>query len=242
MKKALQLSIATPCQEKWGSFSTTSQGGFCGSCQKEVIDFTTWDEERIKTYFKSRPLHVCGRFRETQLKVYAVPQPLTTRPAWLPVLMAGIITVFTSRQVLAQTKSVQVTEQTQKQVKIGETEAKQTTAIHVTGVVKSLEDSTTIPGVNVILKGTATGTATDEDGAFSITLERATGNDVLVFSFIGLKSVEYTINSAQPVQNITIAMALDVTQLGDVVMMGGIHMRWYNPRRWWWGVRSLFRR
>lgn len=241
MKRDLHLSIPKPCHEKWSSFKTTAHGGFCDSCQKEVIDFTKWDEERIRTYFTTRPLHACGRFRADQLKVYSFPHSPSARSTWLPLLMASIVTVLTSRQVLAQTKSARVTEQTQHPLKVGGVVVKQLAAVHITGVVQSAEDSATLPGVNVIVKGTAQGTSTDADGAFSITLENATGNEVLLFSFIGLTTVEHAVNPTQAVQTINVAMEADVTQLGGVVYIGGVHARWYSPRRWWWGVKELFR-
>lgn len=42
-------------------------------------------------------------------------------------------------------------------------------------------------GVNILIKGTTTGTSTDNEGNFSI---EASSNDVLVFSFIGYKTLE----------------------------------------------------
>lgn len=44
-----------------------------------------------------------------------------------------------------------------------------------------------LPGVNVVLKGTNTGTSTDFDGNYSITAE---AGQVLVFSFVGFQNQE----------------------------------------------------
>jgi TonB-linked SusC/RagA family outer membrane protein len=68
-------------------------------------------------------------------------------------------------------------------------------------------------GVNVIVKGTTTGTTTDVDGNYSIEAEE---NDVLVFSFIGYASVEMVVSN-QTVINIT--MKDDATTLKEVVVM-----------------------
>jgi hypothetical protein len=54
MRKNIQITVPKPCDEKWSSFTKTSQGGFCSSCQKEVIDFTSWSDERLMLYFKNR--------------------------------------------------------------------------------------------------------------------------------------------------------------------------------------------
>lgn len=75
-----------------------------------------------------------------------------------------------------------------------------------------------IPGVNVVLKGTSTGTTTDEDGEFNLGIpEDNMNNGVLVFSFIGYTTVEETIGGRT---NITIALTEDVTSLNEVVVIG----------------------
>ena len=52
------------------------------------------------------------------------------------------------------------------------------------------DDSGPLPGVNVIVKGTTKGALTDFDGIYMI---RATKGDVLVFSYIGMTTVEKTV-------------------------------------------------
>lgn len=85
----------------------------------------------------------------------------------------------------------------------------------ITGTVTSAEDGSTIPGVNVQLKGTATGTTTDEKGKYSIAVPASGGT--LVFSFIGLNTQEVKIGSRT---FINVAMTLNVTQLSEVVVTG----------------------
>ena len=55
------------------------------------------------------------------------------------------------------------------------------------------DDSGPLPGVSVIKKGTTSGTETDFDGKYSI---KAKTGDVLVFSFVGMKTIERIINSS----------------------------------------------
>jgi len=83
----------------------------------------------------------------------------------------------------------------------------------VSGRVSSTEDGSPLPGVNVVLKGTTVGTATDADGRYSLSVP-ATGG-ALVFSFIGLESKEIEIGDRAVVD---ISLALDVTQLSEVVV------------------------
>jgi TonB-linked SusC/RagA family outer membrane protein len=83
----------------------------------------------------------------------------------------------------------------------------------ITGKVIAVEDSSPLPGVNVVVKGTTNGTATDANGAFTINVPSSGGT--LVFSFIGLKSVEIDIGSKT---TIDLSMESDVTQLSEVVV------------------------
>lgn len=62
----------------------------------------------------------------------------------------------------------------------------------ITGTVVDKANKSPLPGVSVALKGTTTGTATDINGEFTISVN--TG-DVLVISFVGMKSQEITITN-----------------------------------------------
>src|SRR5688572_19236971 len=64
--------------------------------------------------------------------------------------------------------------------------------ITVSGKVKD-ETNQPVPGANVLLKGTTTGTTTDADGAYTLTVPD--GNGVLVFSFIGYATQEVNISN-----------------------------------------------
>ncbi|MEL6557928.1 MAG: carboxypeptidase-like regulatory domain-containing protein [Bacteroidota bacterium] len=67
--------------------------------------------------------------------------------------------------------------------------------IKIKGKVTS--DDEAMPGVNVYLKDTQIGTLTDKNGEFSFQQELKTG-DVLVFSFLGYETFEYTITADTP--------------------------------------------
>ena len=85
----------------------------------------------------------------------------------------------------------------------------------ISGKVTSSEDGTTLPGVNVVLKGTTVGTVTDIDGNWSLAVPADGGT--LVFSFVGLATREIEIG-ASSVYNVQ--MDTDVTELSEVVVVG----------------------
>ncbi|SHF84281.1 TonB-linked outer membrane protein, SusC/RagA family [Fodinibius roseus] len=62
----------------------------------------------------------------------------------------------------------------------------------ISGTVTDAQSGETLPGVNVIVKGTTTGTSTDSDGAFELTVESL--QDTLIFSFVGYQTREVPIN------------------------------------------------
>jgi TonB-linked SusC/RagA family outer membrane protein len=68
-----------------------------------------------------------------------------------------------------------------------------------------------LPGVSVLVKGTKNGTQSDFDGKYSI---KATPSDVLVFSYVGMKSSEKSASST----TVNIKLASDATQLESVVV------------------------
>ena len=85
----------------------------------------------------------------------------------------------------------------------------------VSGIVTSDDGSGGIPGVNVILKGTSTGTTTDLDGNYRLSVPEEGGT--LEYSFIGLTSQEVVIG-ARAIIDIT--MMEDVETLSEVVVTG----------------------
>jgi TonB-linked SusC/RagA family outer membrane protein len=82
----------------------------------------------------------------------------------------------------------------------------------VTGRVTAEGDGTALPGVNVLVKGSSSGTTSDASGNYSIT---APANATLVFSFIGFTTREEAVGNRSV---INVALATDVKQLSEVVV------------------------
>ncbi|GLB51448.1 SusC/RagA family TonB-linked outer membrane protein [Neptunitalea chrysea] len=84
----------------------------------------------------------------------------------------------------------------------------------VSGVVTENATGMPIPGANVVIKGTSTGTTTDFDGKYQIT---ASENDVIEFSYIGFvtQSITFSGNTT-----INISLVEDTQQLDEVVVIG----------------------
>ncbi len=72
-----------------------------------------------------------------------------------------------------------------------------------------------VPGVTVVVKGTATGTITDSEGSFSIS--NVTSDAVLVFSFVGMRLQEVPVGEKT---NFQITMQDETIGLEEVVAVG----------------------
>lgn len=84
----------------------------------------------------------------------------------------------------------------------------------VTGTVTT-DAGVTLPGASVLIKGTVTGTITDLDGKFSITVPDA--DAMLEFSFVGYQTQEVQVGT-QSIINVTLLLRLE--ELEEVVVTG----------------------
>ncbi len=116
------------------------------------------------------------------------------------VLMTGIILIYacvsTTGIYAAGSESVSVQE--------GQT---------VTGTVTD-QDGQTLPGVNVLEKGTTNGSITNVDGQYSITVEAGA---TLVISYVGMESQEIAVSNQT---DINVSLNQAAIGLDEVVVIG----------------------
>ena len=84
----------------------------------------------------------------------------------------------------------------------------------ISGTVSELENGFPLPGVNVIISGSSTGTTTDFYGKYQLT---ANNGDVLVFSYVGYTSQE-VIFAGQAV--LDVKLSEDASALDEIVLIG----------------------
>ncbi|RZL48514.1 MAG: hypothetical protein EOP00_09065 [Pedobacter sp.] len=65
--KAISIKIEEPCNQNWELMDGTSNGRFCESCHKCVVDFSNQTNAEIIKYLSSSKNEVCGRVTSTQL-------------------------------------------------------------------------------------------------------------------------------------------------------------------------------
>ncbi|MFD0765384.1 TonB-dependent receptor [Mucilaginibacter lutimaris] len=97
--------------------------------------------------------------------------------------------------------------------KDAENNAVEIKAVDITGTVSDAKGP--LPGVNVKLKGTNTGTTTDVNGKYKLTVPEGTGT--LVFSFIGYTTQEQLINNRTAIDVVLVEAP---KALSEVVVVG----------------------
>jgi TonB-linked SusC/RagA family outer membrane protein len=128
-----------------------------------------------------------------------------TVPETLSLLLEN--TAFTYRQIR---KNILIVRKEQGNV-VGESPAiiDQT----ISGKVSDAEGGGMLAGVSIVLQGTTTGTTTDADGAYKLSVPD--GGGVLLFSFIGYKTEIVNIDNRSVID---VALAQDIQSLTEVVV------------------------
>lgn len=225
MKNSFRISVKEPCSEKFENFKVTTKGGFCESCQTEVLDFTSLSNNDLVEHFSNTKGKTCGRFKKSQLKNYQINQVMNTNfiskgIATMSFSLLSLCTVSTmNAQDLSAIDTTEPIETVQSYV-LGRVAVNPAEQYTVKGTVLD-EENLPLAGVNVVLKGTTEGVQTDFDGKFEFPRALKV-DDTLVFSYIGYGKKEYTVTAGNSETiDITITFDLsDIELMGEVVIGG----------------------
>lgn len=166
MKKAIQISIPSPCHENWDAMTTADKGRFCASCQKTVIDFSKASDREIAAAYK-KDANACGRFRIDQLNRDLVV-PKEKNSLWIAASAAVISFLgLGTHAVSAQTPSEKATTHTVSPDH-NQTVPKTSDPKKVKGKVTD-EQGLPLEGVKIRNKNTGKIVTTDKNGKYVIT-------------------------------------------------------------------------
>jgi TonB-linked SusC/RagA family outer membrane protein len=87
--------------------------------------------------------------------------------------------------------------------------------ITITGKVTSIEEPTGLPGVNILIKGTKSGTVSDLNGNYQIEVPES--QSVLIFSSVGYATEEIEVGNRTV---INLSLTLDITSMAEIVVIG----------------------
>ncbi|MUV03865.1 hypothetical protein GN157_09105 [Flavobacterium rakeshii] len=181
MHKPVQITIPTPCHEKWSEMTPTDKGKFCAACQKNVIDFTKASDREIVQLINGNK-NLCGRFSPSQLdRDLIVPKEKST--AWTAIA-AGVISFITLGAHKATAQETVKTEQT------GYTNSYETIGI-LTGIVRDKND--VLADVTIINKTNNETTVSLLNGDYEILADKG---DIIEFYLEGYITQTITVKSS----------------------------------------------
>ncbi len=231
MNSIFQLNIPKPCSEQWDKFTTTPQGGFCGSCQKNVIDFTQMSESQLVAYFRDLPAKenkICGRFRNDQLeKNYRVNDWF---PKWniqnnqvsyeVPVShfleeSSTISLPFISNMKVVRNVAMAVLTLVFAEQGFGQTRL-------LLGKVVDRTDGTPLIGASITIKGKNKGVTADMNGSYQIQVD---DKDILIVNCIGYNQTEIESKKVRQTEKMTLSPSLS----GEIVVTVGEVDNNYDP-------------
>jgi CarboxypepD_reg-like domain/Secretion system C-terminal sorting domain len=108
MKEQTYFHIPTPCHENWDNMTPEGKGRFCGSCSKQVVDFSLMSDQQVLNYFKQSTGSTCGRFANDQLQRAMLPGAEHKKKTWWIAAIMPLLLLF--GKVNAQKKKAKVTQ------------------------------------------------------------------------------------------------------------------------------------
>jgi hypothetical protein len=245
MTKDTCLAIDKPCTQNWATMEKTPTGRYCGSCNHEVLDFTTWPEDKILAFISQAKGKVCGRLRPGQCRPNLSPSRKPVSFLRSPFLIAAsVLSLGTTSALRAQDKvSTEIVPalpakntSTEKEPVAAGTPTQSNFTIQ--GRLVDKDEAKPVPGVTVLLVGTDQGTTADVHGRFKLEI---TGNQhdqvKLAFAYIGYDTV-YKIVSLE--KEITDLGTISVTE--NPVLLGEVAVVRYNLPGFWQRVLHTFKR
>ena len=201
MKPTLNLGIPTPCTENWDHMSPATQGRFCGSCEKTVVDFTAMDDHELVRWFANRQGSVCGRLRKDQLDRPLIAQTESPKRRYWQYLIA---TLLITSEAAAQTRPAKAHTSQQLPVDtvdghlIGDTTMVPVKSKKTDSVRGRVVDSAGRPiSYATVVYGPKAGVAADEQGYFAIPKEKVSMNQQLSISAVGYLPVNISVEKVQ---------------------------------------------
>jgi hypothetical protein len=233
MSKHIQLSITDPCHENWDNMTQAEQGRFCGSCQKQVVDFTNMSDSQLAAFFKKPSTgSVCGRFFQDQLeRDVEIPKK---RIPWVKyffqiALPAFLMSAKASAQGEVRVKKADITVAPSAPVMQGMVSLPPRKKIEVfqTITIKGKitdENNNPVPFASVMIKGTNVGTPADSNGIFRLNNPSLQRGVLLEVSSVGYETKEITISKEADLEQ-DMVIRLTRAFLDEVIVNAGVTVK-----------------
>lgn len=185
--KAIAINIAEPCSQNWDLMEKRKDERFCESCQKCVVDFSTYSNSEIVKILTSSKSNICGRLTNSQLAQlnhYLIAVP--TNNNWLKYL--GVLAIGAS--IFIGDASAQVLK---KHVAISNSNVKSSDILKTVSPKKIYgyvfdENKKPVAGLRIVVVDTKLFAKTDNNGRYEITLGN---NSISKTSVIKVESLKF---------------------------------------------------
>lgn len=232
MAKKINLQIPEPCHENWKEMTLVEKGRFCGSCQKEVMDFTNMSDQQIMAFFrKPTTSAVCGRFQDDQLnRDIALPKK---RIPWVKYFFQFALPAFLlSMKTTAQAQKGKVKVESTPHRTMGMVAPVCTKEVKGDTLIESVAEEMTkisgkiidekgnaIPHASVTIKGTRNGAISNGNGNFTL-ISREISKATLIVSSVGYNVAEVFVNNRSLIKIVLLPHQKIVS--GEVMIIGFI--------------------
>ncbi|PWH81982.1 hypothetical protein DIS18_11985 [Algibacter marinivivus] len=236
MEQKFNLKISKPCSEKFNQFNKTKAGGFCNSCEKEVIDFRKMSDKELINYFTNKEHKTCGYFKTSQLKEYTQINEIrrTSKFKFLRIAAVAFISLTSLHHIQAQEQKPK-SEIVQKSNEISNSQNNKSEVQEKLFSGTIFDESGPLPGANIVLKGTSIGTISNFDGEFEFPKTLKEG-DILVVSFLGYTTQNILIGKEQAIVNLIMEEELSCVLMGEVE----VNEVYESKPTFWQRIKKIF--
>jgi hypothetical protein len=242
MVSKLKITVPEPCTQNWDEMQPSEQGRFCLHCVKEVIDFTSFTNDEIKTWFSSSYEKVCGRFEQQQLIDFnGSSTSRKWRTASWKLMLTSCLALFASSKAFSSVSVKSFSqEQTIKKIADEKQVISKDSLFIITGKVTDKEDGLAIPGASIkIVSKPGIGASTGVDGKFKLNVNTKLGDSItLQINYLGYET-KFVKLTLKQINNVELDLSIDDQKLTDIVITaGGLIVRRSLPSR----ILYLFKR
>lgn len=225
IKRAI-LKIENSCSQKWNEMEGSSDGKFCLSCSKNVIDFTFLSDKEILKVLEQATGKVCGRLNASQHNRLMVTHKSSRSFPVVYKLLTSLMLVPAPILLLASTKpKLEVVSKV-----ISKANERDLAVVHQDSITKQKavfsgrvvdEGGEAIIGATMVIKGTNIKTSTDINGYFSIPVPDNFKSRSVTFtiSALGYQIMERSLTKNQLTRKKEWVLKSDVMILGEIAFV-----------------------
>ena len=222
MQKQTSIYIPKPCHEDWNKMTPTQQGKFCGSCNKQVIDFSLMSDQQVLNFLSHQSGKLCGHFDAEQLQRPLMQTKIKKKKSWWMALTMPLLFLFDRSEAQSNVANkVDTVVQTEERTDliVGKLVYNPSKQITIKGRVVD-ENNVPVSFATITEKGKKNAVAANADGYFSIIIEKNNSEVTLIASVVGLENTEQKINFSEDSTTI-VMMKMNRMLAGDVVVTVG---------------------